>query len=526
MKRNIFSRFLKNQDATAEIVGTLLLIIILIFFFGNVFLWSNEVNKISDQIKWDKMNSPIRIDPIYQGTSEIFSHFEVTNLGGVDASLSRLWILNSSNTGDENDHIFADLEPLEVWVSAGKKRLITLSSLNIINPNGSLNATLSSSEIIINYKPPAGFPLSFKILTNTGNTAACSIQSESFIGLSNLPIVSSEYVLPWTGLGADYLMYYSNGDPSLWTNSEFIHNDVTYYGHVDLVNYWKPLFHQAKLGFTFNGVNQSCSYYEYNKMSQVIQLFADRGVGVIPALYPSWDAEDYCGSPQLTSDWVDFTYDFLDDDRILAFNLYGEPVGGIDGGQGTNTISWYDGIQSRKDLALYFVDLVEAIHSIDPDRVVIYPYLGLSYWNQYELIADLEGSGIFDEPNVLFDIIHPYYFERPDWNEGTPAEKAVMYKNQFIVPWINRLPSSKLVCGETFCFAAPVQENNFVAPNRELQVEFMTNMINVFVEHKIGFNFWASLTFPPNYVSPNQVFSRSNAHIESILASDYGTLEV
>ena len=63
MKRKRSLKFLKNQDATAEIVGTVLLIIILIFFFGNVFLWNNETNKIADQMKWNKMNSHYKRDP-------------------------------------------------------------------------------------------------------------------------------------------------------------------------------------------------------------------------------------------------------------------------------------------------------------------------------------------------------------------------------------------------------------------------------------------------------------------------------
>jgi len=532
------SSFLKNQDATAEIIGTVLAIIILIFFFGNVFLWSNEVNKISDQIKWDKQNSPIRIEAIYEvdlpnvGNNKIFSHFEVTNQGGVDASLSRLWILNSSNTGDANDHIFADLEPLNVWVSAGNKKVIKLNTTTITHVDGSLAATIRDSEIIIFYEPPQGFPITFKILTTTGNTAACSIGT---IGTSySMPVsgfdyVSSEYVLPWTGLGADYLLYYSNADVSVWLNTEFTRDGKWYHGHIDLVNYWKPLFHTSKIGFTFPGEIQSGSYYEYDKMNEVIQLFANRNSSVIPAFYPAWNAIDIAGSPRLITYWENMTRDFLGDDRIAAFNVYGEVVGHVDGGQGTDSrLSWHPDMENdREKMALYFVELTEAIHAIDPNRIVVYPYLGLSYdglLDQKELMTVLEPTGILDNPNVIFDIVHPYYFGIPEWDEGDPAQKPWDYKTQFIDPWLERVPSNRLWCGETFMFNSKGGQNELQGnePILEEQNAFMVNMINVFVETKVGFNLWASLAYPPDYTASFQQYPLANAHITAIKASNYG----
>jgi hypothetical protein len=55
-------RLLKNRSGTAEIVGTVLFLIILFFFFSNVFLWHNQVTREMDQVVADKTNSTVRIE--------------------------------------------------------------------------------------------------------------------------------------------------------------------------------------------------------------------------------------------------------------------------------------------------------------------------------------------------------------------------------------------------------------------------------------------------------------------------------
>jgi hypothetical protein len=174
----------KNQDATAEIVGTVLLIIILIFFFGNVFLWSNEVNKNAEQIKWNKLNSPVTLDAVYTfgGGSPSFSHLEVTNKGGVGTYLSRLWILDH----EVNIHMYADLE---VWMPGGISKKIYLDTITFTTLDG---------EPVVDYEPP--IEVTFKIFTNTGNNAA-----DTYYQLTEIP---------WVDLG----LFYSWQEP----NSEFL----------------------------------------------------------------------------------------------------------------------------------------------------------------------------------------------------------------------------------------------------------------------------------------------------------------
>lgn len=358
---------------------------------------------------------------------------------------------------------------------------------------------------------------------------------------SCLPL-SGNGEMHYTGPGADYLMYYSDSAVSVWTQYTWTTDGVTYNGHADLANkFWLPLgLNVVKLGFTFPGVGKTCSYYDETKFDQVLSLFDTRGVKVIAALYPTWDAQyngdGYCGSPKLKADWLAFAQRWKDDDRIVAFNLYGEPVGQINGGQGTGHASWYSGLNNeRKNLALYFVDLVKSIHTIDPDRVVIYPYLALSYWNQDELIGDLEGTGIFEEPNTIFDVVHPYLFDSSiGGDQGTnPASKAIMYENSFIVPWVNRVGSSKVWCGETFMFTHPSYETEYQDPDMVRQKAFFVEMLNAFVRNRVGFDIWDILTLSPHYLPSESVVPPADIHKEAIEASNFdasltsgGTTEV
>ncbi|NIM45036.1 MAG: hypothetical protein GTO54_05295, partial [Nitrososphaeria archaeon] len=58
----MFKNVWKNRKGTAEIVGTVLFLVILLFFFGNVFLWNNQVTSEINQVVWRKTNSPMKIE--------------------------------------------------------------------------------------------------------------------------------------------------------------------------------------------------------------------------------------------------------------------------------------------------------------------------------------------------------------------------------------------------------------------------------------------------------------------------------
>ena len=66
----------------------------------------------------------VRADPVA---------LKVTNLGGIDVSLSRLWITETTNPN--SDHIYADLEPLGVdgTISPGAQKIISLSDTTVFS---------------------------------------------------------------------------------------------------------------------------------------------------------------------------------------------------------------------------------------------------------------------------------------------------------------------------------------------------------------------------------------------------------
>ena len=154
MKRNIFTRFIKNKNATAEIIGTVLLIIILIFFFGNVFLYNNEVNRIADEVSSKKRSTHITIDGI---SEENPISFNLTNRGGVNVYLDRLWINNDNEHGYYN---------LDMWIEIGSsiEKVLNLKNEAFYKPDGT---------------EYPGYPQEglarFIIITNTGDIVSDTI---------------------------------------------------------------------------------------------------------------------------------------------------------------------------------------------------------------------------------------------------------------------------------------------------------------------------------------------------------------
>ena len=140
--RNKLKRVLNCRKGTAEIVGSIMFLLILLFFFTNVYLWHDTATRQMDDVIADKMNSPVSIQIVTMSPSG--GVVNVTNNGGVAVALSRLWITTTEV------HKPIELERQNIWVSAGET-----VKINVPGP-------ISSGE-----------PTFFKILTAFGNTAAC-----------------------------------------------------------------------------------------------------------------------------------------------------------------------------------------------------------------------------------------------------------------------------------------------------------------------------------------------------------------
>ena len=158
-------RFLDDRKGASEIVGTALFLIILFFFFSNVFLWHNQITSQMDQVVADRMNSAIRMDAFFNDT-DIW--LVVVNVGGLDVSLSRLWIIT------DEAHLFADFGLDAVHVGAGRQFNITISNETGSVIDGRVDVFLGSDPIEVEYQPPVGYTTVFRMITKRANTAACS----------------------------------------------------------------------------------------------------------------------------------------------------------------------------------------------------------------------------------------------------------------------------------------------------------------------------------------------------------------
>jgi len=163
MRGFMLRRFLKDQKGASEIVGTALFLIILFFFFSNVFLWHNQITSQMDQIVADRMNSGIRMD-VFSNDTDIW--LTVDNVGGLDVSLSRLWIITNVT------HLYADFGLDVVHVGAGRQLNITLLNMTIGND---VDVTIDSDSIVVEYPHPPGVTVVFRMITKRANTAACSL---------------------------------------------------------------------------------------------------------------------------------------------------------------------------------------------------------------------------------------------------------------------------------------------------------------------------------------------------------------
>lgn len=156
-KRNVqkaLRNLLNSRRGTAEIVGSIMFLLIMMFFFTNVFLWHDRATREMDNVISDKMNSPVSIQVVNRNMTDAGGQerprlpLKVTNNGGVGVELSRLWIIRPDGNGGEI-HEFRDMDD---WIDAGKSIPIWLDEGNV---------TIGSENF-------------FRIVTTRGNMAVCS----------------------------------------------------------------------------------------------------------------------------------------------------------------------------------------------------------------------------------------------------------------------------------------------------------------------------------------------------------------
>jgi hypothetical protein len=159
----MLKKLLRNRKGTAEVIGSVLFIVIIIFFFSSVYLWHDQANREMNTLLSDKMNSPVTITC----ANEVLT---INNTGGVDAVLSRLWITSDLNHLPVN---LTDASAGSVLIKAGDSIKISLQG----NSDDDITSVTIEGRQPIDFSPTTFFKndpsLTFKVLTTLGNTAAC-----------------------------------------------------------------------------------------------------------------------------------------------------------------------------------------------------------------------------------------------------------------------------------------------------------------------------------------------------------------
>ena len=167
MKKKL-SKLLGDRKGTAEIIGSVMFLVILLFVFTNVYLWHDNATREMNTVLAEKMNTAVSIEVNDDKTGLV-----VTNNGGFEVGVSRLWLVNVTS-GSATDHVYVDLEPLNVRIAAGATIKLAFGGSIVFNPDGSIPASLSGDDVTIWYPAP-DHEVRCKILTSLGNMAACTI---------------------------------------------------------------------------------------------------------------------------------------------------------------------------------------------------------------------------------------------------------------------------------------------------------------------------------------------------------------
>jgi hypothetical protein len=154
----LIRRLLKNKKGTAEVIGSVMFIIILLFFFTNVYMWHDAATKEMNDLYVQKINSPITLSLVSANNPYVLN---VTNKGGEDAKLSILWIdVAAANTGNPDQFHGYFPDQLNSVVPAGSSIQVAWNG-NALNGYGE------------HYTYQSGDKLQLKVVTTVGNTAAC-----------------------------------------------------------------------------------------------------------------------------------------------------------------------------------------------------------------------------------------------------------------------------------------------------------------------------------------------------------------
>lgn len=291
------------------------------------------------------------------------------------------------------------------------------------------------------------------------------VVAQNILQSINPPLSSN--ILPLTGFGGDYLITFGDGIPDeVWLT----------WGWADQAASYLPQYHTSRLGFVFPGLSGQ-SVLDYTKMDRVLQIFASKGVKVIPCLQNNQnEVNHFVAQQRFIDDWLTFVNHYKNSpyrSTIAALDIFGEP----------NYVVMQD-FSSTQALVNRFAYLIQQIHAIDSTLPVIFPTGQLTHDPISNWINEVKATGITNDSYVYYDVAHPYFFEN-EWDSGmTPEQRASWYIDAYVTPCVNAFGASKCWVGETFHWGGLTDS---------LQSRWIIAIINSLHALGVGFDIWCCL---------------------------------
>ena len=155
---------IKKRRGTAEVVGTTLFLVILLFFFTNTILWYDISARQTNEIMVNRISTPLSMT-VYQypsGANPLT--IRVRSMGAKDVRIVGIRWIEAAN----DNHVYVNLKsdiPTPVMVQSGWWLDIKFV------PGGNPQYLPESRTLIIDFPKDQKGEVTFKVLTEYGNLA-------------------------------------------------------------------------------------------------------------------------------------------------------------------------------------------------------------------------------------------------------------------------------------------------------------------------------------------------------------------
>lgn len=221
----------------------------------------------------------------------------------------------------------------------------------------------------------------------------------------------------WRGVGGSYIFHAGEGYKTAWEQR--------------LPTIKAMGLNTFRLAFAFEDSSPnpeagrpSADILDFDKMDWVLDFLAQNGIKGILDLHNYKDMYGDFGSEKLVNDWRRVADHYRGDERVAAYELFNEPF----------SATWAPSIKSKRDVAVFYANLTDAIREIDPDHIVI--------WESQPYVPPLNEIADLFRPNLVFTLHrwwHRTDFEFKVWSveqlSYVSVAPMVEYRGRLNIPF-------------------------------------------------------------------------------------------